>query len=369
MKIAFCLGHLYTESIGGAEIQSANLIEHFIKNGHKIIYLSYGSKNNLEPEYFEKNFSIYRIKKPYMGIKTFEYLNKKHIYKILDKERPDIIYQRGDFHFADIISVYGKIRETPVISGISMERHVHPEKIELNKMILISLVNRILKKRYFKYSTRIISQTKEQKKKLKINLGYESEIFPNAHPIPKGPFAKNNPPKIIWVANIKPIKKPEMFIDLAKRFQNKKIDFIMIGRSDKGKYQNKINNLILDIPNLIYKGELSLEETNKEISSSYLLINTSESEGFSNTFIQAWMRETPVISMNSDPGGIITSNRIGFITPDIDELFKKVKYLIENPNEGLNMGKLARRISIQKFSIEKIGDQYLELFESLIKKR
>jgi len=369
MKIAFCLGHLYTESIGGAEIQSANLIKHFLKKGNEIIYLCYGAKNNIKPENFKKNFNVYRIKKPYMGIKTFEYINRRHIHRILDNERPDIIYQRGDFHFVDIISVYGKKNEIPVITGISMERHVNPGNIELNKMLLFTLVNRILKKRYYQYSTKIISQTKEQKRKLKNNYGYESKIISNGHPIPKGPFIKEDIPKIIWVANIKPIKQPEIFIDLARKYDDKKLKFIMIGKFEKGKYQDKIKDLMKDIPNLIYMGELPIEETNKQISSSHILVNTSISEGFSNTFIQAWMRETPVLSMNCDPGEVISKNHIGFIVPNKKILNEKLKYIINNLEEVAIMGKRARIVSIKNFSIEKVGDQYLELFQRIVNKK
>ena len=59
---------------------------------------------------------------------------------------------------------------------------------------------------------------------LKNNFGRECDIVvPNFCPKPKNIIKKKNPIKLVWIANFKKLKRPELFIKLAEKFKlNKK---------------------------------------------------------------------------------------------------------------------------------------------------
>jgi hypothetical protein len=59
--------------------------------------------------------------------------------------------------------------------------------------------------------------------------------------------------------------------------------------------------------NLDLLGEVPLEEVNAQLAAGHLFVNTSKTEGFPNTFIQAWMRRVPTLSLDVDPDGILRS--------------------------------------------------------------
>ena len=64
--------------------------------------------------------------------------------------------------------------------------------------------------------------------------------------------------------------------------------------------------------NLQYLGEVSQDEVNRRLREGHILVNTSRYEGFSNTFVQAWMRRVPVVSLTVDPDNILVRENIGF---------------------------------------------------------
>src|SRR5207237_10398780 len=63
-------------------------------------------------------------------------------------------------------------------------------------------------------------------------------------------------------------------------------------------------------PNLVFHGRLSYHDTNALYARARLLVNTSEVEGFPNTYLQAWINGVPVISY-LDPGVVIARNGLG----------------------------------------------------------
>ena len=101
-------------------------------------------------------------------------------------------------------------------------------------------------------------------------------------------------------------------------------------------------------------GEIPISEVNKILSQSHLLINTSEMEGFSNTFIQAWMRKVPVISLNVDPDNILRQKHLGFCSGNFTQLVKDTRLLIKNHLLREKMGSNARQYAVENHSLDNI---------------
>ena len=49
-----------------------------------------------------------------------------------------------------------------------------------------------------------------------------------------------------------------------------------------------------------------------------------------------------------------------------DAWFEKLSFLISNPQARLDMGRAARKSAESNFSIERVVDQHLEIFRSLV---
>ena len=107
-----------------------------------------------------------------------------------------------------------------------------------------------------------------------------------------------------------------------------------------------------------------LDEVNKVLSESHILVNTSEYEGFSNTYIQAWMRKVPVVALNSDPDDVIKTKGIGFHSKTFDQMVQDVRKLVENRKLRDEMGERSQKFAFNTFSVSNIH-KFIDLIEQI----
>jgi glycosyltransferase involved in cell wall biosynthesis len=328
---------------GGAEYQAKLLVDKLSMDENvKILYLSRYLDRNYKPDCYR----LERIAK-YNPIQRYAlFIDGYSLYKKLKEYKPDIIYQRGGSAYTGIAAYYAKMHNSIFIFHIASD----------NDLMLNNSVKEFIKPnksidRYFlrygiKNATTIIAQTNLQKRKVKKKLHFSDvTVIPNYHSDPiRKKFKKSG--CIIWVANFKTIKQPELFIKLAKELEKRDInvDCLMVGaptQYPKG-YQEQLENEIKKQKNIFYKRELAIDEVNDLIAISKLLINTSKWEGFPNTFIQAWQRETPVISLNVDPDNILEKYKCGVCSKKFKKLVEDTIHLLNNDRDRCRIANNAK---------------------------
>lgn len=357
MKILFLLHSYYKYNQGGAELQVKYITEYMKNNSFEIYYIFLHDK---DIEIIDEELYLYGIKKQYFCEKL---LGKLCYYSIvlskIKKIQPDIIYHRNLSNFSLPIVQYCKNNNCASILHLAHANDLD-NKILFNKKIILNILNQLGKQLLFKKFDRIIAQAKYQDILLQKNFKRKADIIlGNIHPYPTEIIQKEQKIKILWIANYKPWKQPELFVKLANECKNMNAEFILIGRDDQDIMLNFAKN-----NNVTYHGELSIDAVNKELATAHIFINTSIAEGFPNTFIQAWMREVPVISLNVDPDNILTIHNIGFHSKTYDQLLKNTKELINNHQLRMKMGKNAKKFSFEKYSLKNI-DTIIQLIKDI----
>ena len=244
---------------------------------------------------------------------------------------------------------------------IAHDSDVLPSKEQLSLGSIIRSIDKKILEYGVRSSHHIIAQTNQQAKYLR--RFYErtpTEVIPNFHPLPRENIKKTNPVKIVWVANFKPWKQPEYFIRLARDLSNlgEKVECIMIGAPAPWApdWQRSLENEIAEIDHLVYLGSRPFEEVNSILAKAYVFVNTSLYEGFPNTFIQAWMRKVPVVSLCVNPDGVLDQNKMGFCSGTYEKMLEKVVELIKNPALRDEMGERARVYAFEKHSEKNIAN-------------
>ena len=207
----------------------------------------------------------------------------------------------------------------------------------------------------------IIAQNESQKDGVKEYWKRDAPVLHN----PWIPLLHEIPKKediIVWVGVCRDIKSPEVFCRIAGRLSNLNARFLLIG--SQYEIKEKADNLsrLMKENGVEYIGNVPLLEAEEWIAKAKVIVNTSESEGFPNTFIQAWLYNTLVVSMNADPDGLLSKQGFGFLGRTEDSLSGLVEEAFTKYSSYNSITERAR-----KFIIEDSGlSSFVKRIEEII---
>jgi glycosyltransferase involved in cell wall biosynthesis len=193
---------------------------------------------------------------------------------------------------------------------------------------------------------------------------YNGQPVPPAEDIHRGTSGQ-----VIWVNNLKRWKRPEIFVQLAHRLPDYR--FVMIGGMAEGRFGQMMQRAFEQAPaNFTYLGSQSIDTVNDLIRQSDLLLYTSlPSEGFGNSFLQAWFREVPTVSLSFDPDGIIEREQVGRCSRTFEQLVTDVRELMEHEPLRREMGRRARAYAREHHSLSTLIAAYEQLFYAVVQQR
>lgn len=93
-------------------------------------------------------------------------------------------------------------------------------------------------------------------------------------------------------------------------------------------------------------------------------------ESFGGVFLEAWMREKPVIGYANDAVKCVVSNyESGILVNSTDpiELAKAMLYLIKNPNERKRMGRNGKKLTLSNYTWKKVSERVENAFRSVVR--
>lgn len=340
----FCFiiqGFLLKENsnIAGPHVQSYLKAKALIKNSYKVSYICLTEDMDYKNKFEQKDgIDVYYVAKKIKPFRLEELLSFREIFKILDKINPDIVYTRGRTSLPWISYKYCNSKKKLSIWNAARDRDFLRYSYIIEKsnnsfwrlifsfpfyyITMIFLFEKGLKK-----CNLILVQNEFQKEMLKKKFNIKNSfLLPQLAPEKESFIKENKNFKVLWIGSLKKEKAPEKYIELISKQYDKSIEFIMVGKilDDKYRFIEKIEN-----ENFKYLGHLNYFNTLKLIKESHLLINTSTSEGFPNTFVQAWRYGLMVLSLGINPNNIL-NGELGFSCKSIDELAEKINYIVKN---------------------------------------
>jgi glycosyltransferase involved in cell wall biosynthesis len=284
------------------------------------------------------------------------WLDAVPLYRALREIRPDVIYQRIACGYTGVAAYYAVRNGARLIWHVSSDTDVTPHRSALyGRNVIQSFVEKQCIEYGIRHANSIVVQTEHQADELARHYGRKADaVVPNFHPEPSEAIDKSDPPSVVWVANLKPLKRPEVFVRLAARLRDLTgVRFIIVGAMQGGPkaWREQLLHDIQVAPNLDYVGPKTQREVNDLLARAHVLVNTSVAEGYPNTFIQAWQREVPVVSLTINPDGVLDRQAVGICAGSEQRLEEAVRSLLEDSTLRNEYGVRAREYAARRHSL------------------
>lgn len=127
----------------------------------------------------------------------------------------------------------------------------------------------------------------------------------------------------LWVGNLRPVKRPDVLLDVAEKLPD--VRFHMVGGALPMAPQlfETIRSRALR-QGVTFHGAVAYREASALYGRARVFVNTSDVEGFPNTYVQAWASGTPVVAF-FDPDGVIAREGLGAAVRTPAEMIEAVQ--------------------------------------------
>jgi glycosyltransferase involved in cell wall biosynthesis len=372
-RICFALRSFPKYFLGGAELQSYFIARHMLEQGWSVHFTTEDWGQPTAKLENENGIWVRKLK----GSRFFNPITCWSFYRELLRINADVYYQRGGWEYTFMIALAARALRRKFVWGTSLtcdcegnkfRGTFRDEHIQGIKRLLLwpdAWIRDTLVSLGLRRADAIVVQDESQRAALKQRFGKDSVVIKTGHAIPEKPKEKRSPPLVVWIANAKRWKQPEMFVRLARACKDLPATFLLAGGRATSPFRQQLMKEAVGLRNLEVRWSVPFEETNELLAAASLLVNTSTREGFPNTFVQAWLRETPVVSLWLDPDGVLSREKIGIRSGNLQQMVEDVGRLVQEDSLREEMGKRARTYAVREHNLADKLEEYVGLFESL----
>lgn len=166
----------------------------------------------------------------------------------------------------------------------------------------------------------------------------------------------------LWVSNIRRLKRPDILLGIAAELP--RASFHIVGGPVAGERElfDEVQGRARAAPNVTFDGPLAYDDAAALYGRARVFVNTSDMEGFPNTYLQAWASGTPVVAF-FDPDRLIAEYGLGIAVRSREEMIAAVRTLSQD--EAAWNAARARCLAFieQRYGEDVVLQQYLRALD------
>ncbi|HCJ66688.1 MAG TPA: hypothetical protein DHV62_05005 [Elusimicrobia bacterium] len=378
--ICMLLARFYPR-VGGTEQQALYLAKELVNKGHRVFVCTQRFSTKLKKFELIGEVPVHRLFSLGRGrIASLSFMFCSIMFLVKKRNHYQIIHVHLASSPAITAVILGKLLQKKVIVKFGASREfgdIHTSE----QRFIGKLKLEILKK----YADCFIAPSKEIKEEM-IQFGFSvKKVFtiPNGVDIHK--FFPVTPERKSTIREKLELKYPRIVTFVGRLTKQKGLDFLIRGWRKictntfeihllligDGEERNNIENLIaqLKIQNMVHL--LGNRHNIVDLlQASDIFILPSLAEGLSNALLEAMSCSLPVIATNIGGTAEIIENRTNGVLIElnsINQLYEGIIALTTNPELSSTLGRNARNTVKENYSIEKITQSYISLYEKVCK--
>lgn len=343
--------------IGGEQVQQTLLARAMAKRGMNVnmVVFDYGQADGRS---FDA-ITTHRAYREQAGLPVLRFVHPRwsKMWSAMRRADADVYYVSSAGMQLGLVALFCRWHGRRFIFRVAHDSDCEPDQL---------LVKFWRDKKLYEYGLKradcILVQTPHQQKRLAENYRRAGRIAEMLVDRPLGELPRST--DVLWVNNIRGFKRPDLFLALARSMPTQR--FRMIGGiqpASEALYED-IAKEAKAIPNLEFLGRVPYHDMDQHYASAKVFVNTSDSEGFPNSYLQSWIRGTPVVAF-FDPDGVIQRERLGSAVTTLDGMRAQLSMLL-GENAAWTAASDRCKIFMQRqYGDERILAPYLSALQEL----
>ncbi len=314
--------------IGGEEVQHTLLSRYLASSGFEVISMvgDFGQDDRQHICGVEVR-KIFPLSAGIPGLRFF-YPRLTSIWAALKAADADVYYTSCAGAVVGIVAEFCRQYRRRFVFRTASDSDCAPDTL-----LVANARDRWLYKYGLLHADSILVQTEKQAELLKQSYGLDSTVAGMFSDLPDTllDYAERTT-DLLWLANMRTLKRPEWFIDVVQQVPDRHCEMAGGEYHDAPELYRRVQQSSLLLSNLVFHGQVQFGATRKLFRNARIFVNTSELEGFPNTYLQAWANGLPVVA-TFDPDGLIVSQGLGVVAADVKGIVAGVSSLLNSESE------------------------------------
>jgi glycosyltransferase involved in cell wall biosynthesis len=345
---------------GGAEVQQVGIATALSRRGFRVSMICHD--HGFEDGVSIRGIRVWKMCGPGEGLPGVRFLHPRltSLWSAMKRADADVYYQRTSGAATGFVAAFTRRTERLGIFAGAHDADFEPDlpliRYGRDKAIYRWGVHRM---------SRVVAQTERQQRRCKEVFGREAVRIDSCYAHAGERAAHDG--VVLWVATVKPMKRPDVFLDLARALPQHR--FRLVGGPDGSAagraYFDDIRARAAALPNVEVTGFVPFVDVERHFDGAAVFVNTSSGEGFPNTFLQAWSRGMPTVSF-FDPGHGPDGRPVGVVVPDLTAMVGAVDRLKTDLAHWSAAGERVRACFEQRHSADTVADAYAALIADMV---
>ena len=309
--------------VGGAEVQQCFIARALAHRGYRVSMIchDYGQPDRSVID----GITVHRAHRPDEGLPVLRFVHPRMtaMWHALKRVGADVYYQRTSDVLTTIVAMFCRVHDKRSVYAAASDMDFAPgrEEIGLGR-------DRLIFRFGLRRMDRIVVQNPAQQRECRRVYGRESTLIPSCY-MPPDDARADRGGYVLWVARMGASKRPELALEIARRLPQHR--FVIVGGPGDGgeAHYRSIERAAAALPNVRLAGFVPYAEVDRYFDGARLLLNTSEFEGFPNTFLQGWARGIPNVAF-VDTASIEDGEPVTSIATDAQDAVARIDRLMRD---------------------------------------
>lgn len=330
------------QSAGGAQVQQSLLAKSLVRRGFRVsmICMDYGQPDRVTID----GVTVFKCHAPVQGLPVIRFFHPRltSLWSAMRRVDADIYYQRSAAAQTGVIALFAKRYGRRFVYAAACDLDVARDQNWKLFQRRAGWRDRQLFQLGLTLADDIVAQHAGQMNDCRRWHGRSPTVVPSCCADPLGNSADSNG-VVLWVSALRTGKRPELFLEMARRLPH--LRFRMVGgpSAEAGGEAlfARIKQAATAMPNLEFVGFVPFGQIDAHFNAARVFVNTSDYEGFPNTFLQSWSRGIPTVSF-CDTGSTVNGEPVVTVASDLPVMTELVERLMQDDNYWNAIGRRAR---------------------------